>query len=50
MKKALQYIPLVLIILLMSMPALQMWSGLFREKPLNGAFILADEPDFSRLK
>jgi len=50
MKKAVQYIPLVLIILLMSLPAIQMRWHLFREKPLNGAFVLAEKPDFSKQK
>lgn len=43
-----RYIPLVLIILLMALPAIQMRFRLFPEKPLSGAFILAKPADFSK--
>lgn len=48
MKKAIQYIPLVLIILLMSMPAIQMRWQIFDIKPLDGAFTLAEQPHFTK--
>jgi len=48
MKKIGLYIAFVLIIMLMSLPAVQMKFHLFKEKPLFGAFNLTEKPSFSK--
>jgi hypothetical protein len=48
MKKAMLNIAFLCIILLLALPGFQMLSVLFREKPLNGAFTLAEKPAFSK--
>jgi hypothetical protein len=47
MKKALLNIAFAGIVLLLALPGIQMMTGLFREKPLNGAFTLAEKPAFT---
>ena len=49
MKKTGLNIAFIFIIFLMLLPAFQMRFRLFREKPLNGAFNLAEEPQFTKL-
>jgi len=47
MKKFGLHIAFVFMMLLMALPAVQMRFHLFKEKPLNGAFILSDKPSFN---
>ncbi len=48
MKKKGLHIAFYGLVLLLAVPALQLQFGLFREKPLNGAFTLAEKPVFSK--
>ncbi len=48
MKKTGSHIAFALIIILILLPAIQMLFHLFKEKPLNGAFNLAEKPVFSK--
>src|SRR5512133_2015892 len=48
MRKKVSYIAFGLIILLIVLPALQMQFGIFREKPLDGAFNYSEKPTFSK--
>jgi hypothetical protein len=50
MRKALLYIAFILLLLILLMPAVQMGFGIFREKPLQGAFNLAEKPTFTKEK
>jgi hypothetical protein len=49
MKKSGLHIAFVIIIILMALPAVQMRFHLFKEKPLNGAFKLAERPQFTKV-
>jgi hypothetical protein len=48
MKNIRLHIAFVFIILMMAFPAVQMRFHPFKEKPLNGAFILAEKPQFTK--
>jgi hypothetical protein len=50
MKKTGLHIAFLVLILLLALPAIQMKFRLFGERPLNGAFTLADKPVFSKEK
>jgi hypothetical protein len=50
MKKKGLYIVFIIMIVLLASPAIQMRLRLFREKPLNGAFHLSENPAFDKEK
>jgi hypothetical protein len=50
MRKAGLHIALAGMVLLLTLPAMQMMFGLFKETPLNGAFTLVDKPMFTTEK
>jgi hypothetical protein len=49
MKKAVSYMAFVLILILMVLPGIQLRFNLLNEKPLKGAFKLAEKPQFNKV-